>query len=69
MESQSLTIDEIQQLKLELEKSIGQLLLAFSQRTSLRVIEIRPLPNQMSHDFRGVPEVYQTKVLTAYPFQ
>lgn len=69
MESQSLTLDEIQQLKNELEKSIAELLLTFSQRTRLRVIEIRPLPNEISHDFERVPGVYQTKILTAYPFQ
>ena len=69
MKPQNLTLDEIQQLKNELEKSIAALLLAFSRRTRLRVIEIRPLPNEMSHDFGRVPGVYQTKVLTAYPFQ
>lgn len=68
MESQSLTLDEIQQLKNELEKDIAALLLAFSRRTMLPVTEIRPLPSLMSHDF-GIPAVYQTKVLTAYPFQ
>lgn len=69
MKPQGLTLDEIQQLKNELEKGIAALLLAFSRRTRLRVIEIRPLPNEMSHDFGCVPGVYQTKVLTAYPFQ
>lgn len=69
MESQSLTIEEIQRLKLELEKSIAQLLLDFSTQTKLRIIEVRPHPNQMSDDFVGVPSLYQPKVLVNYPFK
>jgi hypothetical protein len=60
----SLTIEEIQRLKLELEKSIAQLFADFSTQTKLRVIEVRPHPNDS-----GVPGLYQPKVLTNYPFQ
>lgn len=67
MESQSLTLAEIQQLKNDLEASIGQLLLAFTSRTKLRVIEVRPEPSRIDRD--GVPSIYQTKILTSYPFQ
>lgn len=66
MESSSLTIDEIQQLKKKLEADIAELLLAFSQQTKLRVIEVKPCPNRISSD---LPGTYQTTVLTNYPFR
>lgn len=67
MESQDPTLSEIQQLKNELEASIGQLLLAFSERTKLRVIDVRLESCRINRG--SVPDIYHTKILTSYPFQ
>lgn len=69
MESQSLTLDEIQQLKNELQENISELLLAFTQKTGMRVIEVRPYPDGSGRGFRFAPRSYEARVILAYPFQ
>lgn len=68
MESQSLTIEEIQKLKNELQEKISELLLDFTKKTGMRVIEVRPHPGN-SGEVRLAPSSYEVRVLFAYPFQ